>query len=146
MARPAVALQELARVSQRGARLVAAIGVTPDPVQQAIALALRELLPAYGAGQDPFALSGPGVLDALLAAAGLRALAAGEVRCPWEYADRETAWQAQASTGPLQAAVRLLGQTPVRAVVLRALAPYATAEGAVRLVPHFRYIVATHHL
>jgi SAM-dependent methyltransferase len=144
-ARPAVALQELARVSRREAPLVVAIGGTPYPVQQAIALALRELLPACGAGQDPFALSGPGVLDALLAEVGLRALAAGEVHCPWEYADRETAWQAQASTGPLQAAVRLLGRAPVRAVVLRALAPYAAAEGAVRLVSHFRYIVATPH-
>jgi len=140
--RPVVALRELARVSRREARLVVAVGVTPDPIQQAIALALLDLLPACCAGQEPFALSGPGVLDALVAEAGLWSLAAGEVRCPWEYTDRETAWQAQASTGPLQAAVRLLGQTPVRAVVLRALASAATTAGAVPLVAHFRYIVA----
>jgi SAM-dependent methyltransferase len=143
-AEPAAALRELARVSQRGARLVAAIQVEPDPVQQAIALALRELLPAGCTGLEPFALSGPGVLDALVAGTGLRVLAAGEVRCPWEYADRETAWQAQASTGPVQAAVRLVGQMPVRTVVQRILTPYATAEGVVPLVTRFRYIVATH--
>jgi hypothetical protein len=72
-------------------------------------------------------------------------LATGEVACLCEYTDRETAWQAQASTGPLQAAIRLVGPAPVRAAVLRALAPYATTAGAVRLVSHFRYIAATPH-
>jgi SAM-dependent methyltransferase len=142
-AQPAVALRELARVSRREARVMVAIAVAPpDPAQHAIAHALRELLPAGCIGQDLFALSQPGVLDALVAGAGLRMLATDKVLCPWEYADRETAWQAHASTGPLQAAVRLLGQAPVRAAVLRALIPYATAAGAVRLVTQFRYILA----
>jgi hypothetical protein len=33
----------------------------------------------------------------------------------------------------------------VRAVILRALAPYATADGTVRLVNSFRYLVAAPH-
>jgi SAM-dependent methyltransferase len=145
-AQPAVALHELARVSRQEARIVIAVKAWPlDPAQQAIASALHELLPGCCIGQEPLALSTPGVLDALAAGAGLRVLATSKVGCPCEYADRETAWQAQASTGPLQAAVRLLGQAPVRTVVLRALAPNATATGAVRLVNNFHYIVATPH-
>ncbi|HVC79086.1 MAG TPA: methyltransferase domain-containing protein, partial [Chloroflexota bacterium] len=144
-ARPAVVLRELARVSRRGAYVVVAIGAMPDPTQQAITLVLRELLPGGCGGPEPFTLAEPGVLEALVAGAGLRVLGTDEVCCPWEYADPETAWQAYASTGPLQAAMRLLGQAPVRAAVLRALVPHATAEGTVRLVTHFRYIVATPH-
>jgi SAM-dependent methyltransferase len=145
-AQPAVALRELARVSRQEARIVMAIGAwPPDPAQEAIASALRELLPACCLGQQPFALSGSGVLDALVAGAGLRVLATGEVSCPCEYTDRETGWQAHASTGPIQAAVRLLGPAPVRALVQRALALYATADGAVRLIARFRYIAATPH-
>ncbi len=124
--------------------MVVADEVAPrDPIRQAIDLALREFLPTCCAGHEPFELSRPGVLDALVAGAGLRVLSTDEVRCPWEYADRETAWQAHASTGPLQAAVRLVGQAPIRAVVLRALIPFATAEDAVPVVTHFRYVLAT---
>lgn len=49
-----------------------------------------------------------------------------------------------ASTGPVQAAVRLLGQLPVRTVVQRVLTSFATVEGVVPRVTHFRHIVATH--
>ncbi len=146
VAEPAVALRELTRVSRHGAAVVAAVGaMPPDPVWQAIARALGELLPT-AVGQEPFALSAPGVLDALFAKAGLQALTEGEVICPWEYADPETTWEAHASTGPLQAAMRLLGQPPVRAATLQALqalAHHTTAVGTVRLVKRFRYIVAT---
>ncbi len=142
--RPAVVLRELARVSRRGAYLVVAgEAAPPDPVRQAIALALREFLPACRAEHEPFEHARPGVLDALVAEAGLRVLSADDVRCPWQYADRETAWQAHASTGPLQAAMRLVGQAPIRAVVLRALIPFATAEDAVPVITHFRYVLAT---
>lgn len=41
-ARPAVALGELARISRRGASVVVAVGVAPDPGRHAMTLALRE--------------------------------------------------------------------------------------------------------
>ena len=143
LAQPVVALRELERVSRQRAIVVAAVGsLPPDPPWRSIAQDLRKLLP-HGVGQEPFALSEPGVLEAVVAQAGLQALADGEVSCPWEYPDPGTAWAAHASMGPLQAAMRLLGQPPVRAAALRALAPHSTVTGTVRLVKHFRYIVAT---
>jgi SAM-dependent methyltransferase len=141
---PVVALRELARVCRRGARVVVAVrATTPDPVQEAVTVALGGALPAGYGGPKQGARSGKGALHRLVEGATLRVLAAGEVRCPWEYPDRETAWQAHASMGPLQAAARLVGQVPVRAAVLRALAPFAGPDGAVRLVCRYRYVVAT---
>jgi hypothetical protein len=66
----------------------------------------------------------------------------GVVTCPCSYPDLETAWQAQASAGPLQAALRVVGADRLRLAVLRALAPYRTDPGGVRLRNHFRYLTA----
>ena len=107
----------------------------------AIVAAVREISP-WPLDAEPFALSAPGVLDALVVQAGLTVLGGGTVACPCEYPDRETAWQAQASAGPLQAALRVVGAAQLKAAVLRALAPHATNTG-VRLENHLRYVTAT---
>jgi hypothetical protein len=91
---------------------------------------------------DPFALSALGVLDALVAQAGLTVLSSGMVACTAEYPDGELFWQAQASAGPLQAAMRAVGAPLFKAAVLRAVAPYQTGTGGVRLQNHYRYITA----
>jgi hypothetical protein len=94
---------------------------------------------------ERFALSGPGALEGLLAQAGLAVIGGGTVACLSEYPDRETLWQAQAAAGPLQAALRVGRAAPLKAAVLRAVAPYRTSTGGVRLQNHFRYVVATPH-
>jgi hypothetical protein len=94
---------------------------------------------------ETFALSGPGALEGLLAQAGLVMIGGGTVACLSEYPDQETLWQAQVAAGPLQAALRVVGAEPLKAAVLRAVAPYRTSTGSVRLQNHFRYVVATPH-
>jgi hypothetical protein len=94
---------------------------------------------------ETFALSGPNVLEGLLARAGLVIIGGGTVACPYEYPDGETLWQAQAAAGPLQAALRVVGAASLKSAVLRAVAPYQTSTGGVRLQNHFRYVVATPH-
>jgi hypothetical protein len=37
----------------------------------------------------------------------------------------------------------VVGAEPLKAAVLRAVAPYRTSTGGVRLQNHFRYVVAT---
>jgi hypothetical protein len=64
------------------------------------------------------------------------------VACTSEYPDGELLWQAQASTGPLQAVMRVVGVRPLQAAVLRAVAPYRAGTGSVRLQNHFRYVAA----
>src|SRR2546430_768806 len=74
--------------------------------QRVIAAAVRALLPPP-LTEEPFALSGPSVLDTLLAHGGLRTVGSGVVACPLTYPDLETAWQAQTSAGPMQAVLRV---------------------------------------
>jgi SAM-dependent methyltransferase len=146
----AAVVGELRRVCATGGCLVASTWSGPEAcVQHVIAAAIRALLPAQPAGAALLplgdALSAPGNLDALLAQAGLRVHAEGTVVCPYDYPDAELLWQAQAAAGPVQAALRVVGAEPLKAVVLGAVAPYRTVIGGVRLPNCFRYVAATPH-
>ena len=142
VADPAAALRALRRVCTPGGRVAIAICAPPaECAQQAIVQSVREILPRP-LGADPFALSAPGVLYGLVAQAGLVVLGGGTMACPCVYPDRETAWLAQASAGPLQAIRRVVGAAQLKAAVLRALAPHVTDTGRVCLENHFRYVTA----
>jgi hypothetical protein len=112
--------------------------------QRAIVSAVRTLLPRP-LDAEPFALSAPGVLDTFLAQSGLAILSSGSVACPAEYPDGELFWQAQASAGSLQATMRVIGAQPLKAAVLRAVVPYKTSSGGVRLQNHMHYVAARPH-
>jgi hypothetical protein len=145
VADPLAALRELRRVCAQQGRVVLALWGAPDACEQrAIVMAVRALLPRP-LDAEPFALSAPSVLDALVVHAGLTVLSSGIVACPAEYPDGELFWQAQASAGPLQATMRVVGVQPLKAALLRAVAPYRTSTGGVRLQNHFRYIAAMPH-
>jgi SAM-dependent methyltransferase len=145
VADPVAVLRELRRVCNWLGRLVVATWDLPEECDQwAIEAAVRAVAPVPLDGET-FALSGPGALEALLAQAGLAVIGDGTVACACEYPDGETLWQAQAAAGPLRAALRVVGAEPLKAAVLRAVAPYRTSAGGVRLQNHFRYVVATPH-
>jgi SAM-dependent methyltransferase len=145
VADPVAVLRELRRVCAWQGRVVVATWGLPEECDQwAIEAAVHAMLPVPP-DVERFVLSGPGALEGLLAQAGLVLIGGGTVACPSEYPDGKTLWQAQAAAGPLQAALRVVGAQPLKATVLRAVAPYRTSTGGVRLQNHFRYVVATPH-
>jgi SAM-dependent methyltransferase len=147
-AHPVAALRELRRVCRCHGRVVIATwGVPEDPEQRAIGTAVHDVLPRplprEARGPLGGSLSTPGALETLIAEADLTVSGGGAVECPFEYADLETAWQALAEAHTLQAALRAVDAAQLRGVVLRAIAPYQTSTGCVRIANHFRYVVAT---
>jgi SAM-dependent methyltransferase len=145
VADPLAVLRELRRVCDWLGRVVVATWGRPEECEQwAIEAAVRAVLPVPP-DMERFALSGPGALEGLLAQASLAVIGGGTVACLSEYPDEETLWLAQAAAGPLQAALRAVAAEPLKATVRRAVAPYRTSTGNVRLQNHFRYVVATPH-
>jgi SAM-dependent methyltransferase len=145
VADPLAALRELRRVCAWQGRVVVATWGWPEECDQwAIEAAVRAVLPVPP-DVARFALSAPGALEGLLAQAGLVLIGSGTEACRSEYPDGETLWQAQAAARPLQAALRVVGAEPLKAAVLRAVAPYQTSTGGVRLQNHVPYVVATPH-
>lgn len=142
-ASPSAALSELARVTAPGGRVV--IGVWGQPQQcdmRYLFEAVLAALPAPPPGEGPFALSSPGLLEQLVEEAGLEVIDRGETECPFEYTDFEHLWRAQRSAGPLQAAIRLVGEEQLKSAVASALAPFVRHGGQIRLDNRFRYVAA----
>jgi SAM-dependent methyltransferase len=140
----AVALRELRRVCVPGGQIVAATWGAPGLCQmRAVFQAIMAALPALPPGNSPFAHSHPGALEQLLEQADLPLLDTGDVICVCDYPDRYRAWQALRSTGPLQAALRVVGETYLESAVLQALLPYGGSGGAVCLEQQFHYVMTT---
>lgn len=140
---PVAALRELKRVCAPGGRLAIATWGLPDQCEQrVIFLAVRDALPSPPPGGGPFVLSAPGVLESLVEQAGWQIIGGGEADCPFEYADLETLWRAQRSGGPVQAAIRVVGEECLRAAIEQAVQPYRTGAGRVRLENRLRFVTA----
>lgn len=75
--------------------------------------------------------------------AGLTPRQDGEVDCPFDYADDDSAWHALRSSGPAERAVRHAGTERVEAAVLASLQPFIAGSGGYRQENKFRYVIAT---
>lgn len=127
------AMRELARVTRSGGRLVITNWGKPEDCDVSDVLdAIMGLLP-FKPPRGPFWLSVPGKIESLLADAGLSVVGRGETRCDFTYPGLEICWRAQASAGPLQAAMRVLGEARVRAAVEKAVMNHTDPSGAIVL-------------
>ncbi|HRW10191.1 MAG TPA: class I SAM-dependent methyltransferase [Caldilineaceae bacterium] len=141
---PVAALGELKRVcAPDGCLAISTWGPEDGCEQRVIFQAIREILPSPPPGAGPFALSAPGQLEAFVAQAGWQVQTREIVACPFVYPDLATHWQVQRSAGPVQTAIRTVGEEQVRAAVDQAVAPYQLPDGGVRLENCFLYVVAT---
>lgn len=138
------ALRELARVAADDGRLAVGLFSTPDKVDiRVIFDALRDLMPAAPPGAGPFALSAPGVLEALVEEAGMEVLSSGEAACPFAYPDVGTFLRAILAGGPVQRVLDAAGADAVQAALVDAAAPHRRADGSYRFANNaFRFVVA----
>jgi hypothetical protein len=91
--------------------------------------------------EGPLALYTPGALENLMEQAGIRLIDSGEVDCPFEWSDDETAWQALHSPGPMVAASASVGEETLRTAVLASLQPFKQPSGSYRQENVFRYVI-----
>jgi SAM-dependent methyltransferase len=134
----AAVLTELVRVVRPGGRVAVGGWVRPSGCWAetfAGHLRLLDLLaPATGADEG---------LDGAMLAAGLTVLRAGEVRCQATYPSVGAAWTAMLGSEPILRAIRLAGETPVRAAFTESVGGAVTPDGVVHLPKSFRYVVGT---
>ncbi len=90
-----------------------------------------------------FALSEPGKMEALMEQAELTVSAYGDVSCPFEYPDDETAWKTISSSGPLVTAIRAVGEETIKQAVLASLVPFKMPDGGYRQENLIHYVIAT---
>jgi SAM-dependent methyltransferase len=140
---PQVALDEMVRVTRPGGRV--AIGLWGDPERcetDDVFQRIRALAPPPPGAHAPLAISAPGVVEELLANAGLDKDMSGEVDCPFVFADLATAWRGQASLGPFRRAMEIVGADVVRRTYVEAVAPFRQPDGSYRQNNVFRYFIA----
>ncbi len=138
------ALREARRVARPDGRVAMAVwGREEDCEAVATVTALSKFLPPPPPGvPGPFALSAPGRVERLLQQAGLAPLTSGEVDCPFEFPDLETAVRGGMSSGSAAAAIRQAGAEAVQQAIIESLAPFRTSEGSYHQRNRFRYVIA----
>jgi len=141
---PSVALGEMKRVTVSGGCVTVGIWGKPEDCEyRHILKAVADTLPSPPPGKGPFALSGTGIVEGMMEAAGLKILDSGEVEAPFQFADFEIMWQMVSSSGPLQSAKQVVSERELKAAIMRAAEPFQTGKGEILLDNRFRYVTAT---
>jgi SAM-dependent methyltransferase len=139
------ALREARRVS-RGA--VAVVIPTPAP-ESGIMSVFEPVFPLFAAdalesmkGSGMFALSEPGKLEDVLAAAALTPYEDEEIECPIVFDDANAAERAFLGAGPTQLAIAHSGEAAVAEVVSETFEAFTEADGRVVLPAWYRAVLA----
>jgi SAM-dependent methyltransferase len=89
-----------------------------------------------------FALSEPGKLDDLLAAARLAVQDDDDIDCPVGFDDSDTAARAFIGAGPMQLAIQQSGEQAIAQAVRDVLTPFTEPDGRVTLPAWYRAVIA----
>jgi SAM-dependent methyltransferase len=140
---PRRALHEAARVTRPGGRVVASLFAAPERSQGTVAHEAMSALipPEQAADHAPYALSGPGNLEAALADAGLPPVDGGEVECSWRYASMDDALRGLLCSAGGARAIQAAGEDAVRDALRRVLIQFQNPQtGVVTMTNTFRWV------
>lgn len=139
------ALGEARRVS----RELVAVVIPSRASESGLAAVFASLLPLFPSEalesmkrSGMFALSQPGKVEEVLAAARLTAIVDDEVDCPVHFQDEDTAARAFIGAGPMTLAIRHSGESAVGHALRGALAPFTDTRRHVDLPAWYRMVLA----
>ena len=141
---PTAALREIKRVTTPGSPVAIATWGTVEQCEMRVVLAaIGSLLPPPppGAG-GPFALAVPGMLEDLVATAGLSPQQVIDVPTPYVYPDLATAVRGQMSSGPARMAIERAGSDALRTALIEAFSTATLPDGSIRLDNVFKVVIA----
>jgi SAM-dependent methyltransferase len=140
------ALAEARRVCKRGGTVMILVwGKREDcELVSGTMAAVFALLPPAPAGASAPAFAQPGVIEGLMATAGLASTAAGAFASPLVFPDAGAA--ARAVMSAAARAIRHAGEAAVREAVLRTLPQFTRPDGSVVWNNRFRWVAATPRL
>ncbi|MFC1414544.1 class I SAM-dependent methyltransferase [Streptacidiphilus sp. N1-12] len=141
---PLALVRDAARLTAPGGCVALATWGPPERCESAAVLGVARRLadPLRRDPYAPFALSGPGAVEQMVARAGMRLVGGGRVLCPFAYSDLESAVRGLLSTGVFDAAADYSGPRQVEKEITEALHPYRREDGSVRMLNVFRYTLA----
>ena len=138
------ALREAGRVAKPGAPVVIQVWGRPERCDlTAMKAAFHKLLgPDDPDGPPAPPLWEPGTLEGIAEAAGLRPETAFDLSSEIDYPDEPTLARLMLAPGLVVEAIRAVGEEPVRAAIVEALARFRTADGGFRLRNEWHYLLA----
>jgi hypothetical protein len=138
------ALREAGRVARPGAPVVIQVFGRPERCDlEAVKAVMRPFLPAppLGAPSTP-KLWQPGVLDEMVAAAGLNVRGAFDFSYATDYPDERTLGRPLMAPAGIAKLVGPAREEAVRRKIVDALEPLRSPQGSYRLQDEFHYLVA----
>ncbi|MEN8247909.1 MAG: class I SAM-dependent methyltransferase [Bacteroidota bacterium] len=136
------ALHEIKRVCKPKGKVIAGLFAQPEQVDfRTIFKAVGDAMPEGPKGVGPFELSMSGVLEDLFNEAGFTNIMMSEVNCPFEYIDFDTFWYANASAGPFQGIMQIVGEDKLKMTVSEAVKDFTLDDGRILFQTNmFKYV------
>jgi SAM-dependent methyltransferase len=140
---PVAAVGAAARVVRPGGLVAATTFAEPERCEStALHLAMKGLMPPeVASGYVPYALSAPGGLEELLAAAGLKPVEAGEVPVTWGHRDAETTIRSLLCSAGGARTMAEVGEAAVRNALTAAIVPFTRDDGSISMDNVFRFAI-----